>query len=946
MMEGFSLSLPEKKRKIGELKKNISAINLDLAEIHSKLDYLNKRKLILQKEKKEMESEATLLERSCQLPDVDFKCSDFQWSQELHNLKTSMFGIESFRPYQEEVINATMSKHDVILIMPTGGGKSLCFQLPALLSEGITLVVSPLVSLMEDQAMTLQDLGIAATLLSASTSRDHLKVVLQDMVNPKAKLKLLYVTPEKIAKSKRFMAQLQKAYDKGMLSRIVIDEVHCCSQWGHDFRPDYKVLGILKRQFPDSPILGLTATASTSVVYDVKSMLNIAGCDVIRSTYNRANLFYEVRFKPPGNEFTSKLVELLKGEFANQSGIIYCFSRKDTENVAHELNSEGVRAAAYHAYIEPQARSMVHKDWRNGRIKVVVATTAFGMGIDKPDVRFVVHHSLSKSMENYYQESGRAAENVDLTDTVKTILRILNESDLKDQRLTGLKLLELAGKHKNQTGTRKLSKSTYQDIILHLLLEGYLKEDFHFTPYSTISYICLGPRAHRVQSDSSAKVIIPMTNMISGGKGFQKREKPCTSKDVSKSINEDQFHGDGMVKCHSRSDNDNLMTSESKKEDVKRKTVTEGKNEVIFLDDDDSDDGGCQVIMKKQTLVGKKVSKKTTKNASKLSKRVNRSQVKLPTSPNIHLRHRDVMLPTNEKDPSKVMSPISKMKGLIGLQSESQCGETSLDDSVHQPKKGRLSNQGKDKMKSFKTKGKLIQEEMRSKVKTKVTKEVAVFDLCDNDAHEHKKKQSAHLSSCKKLPKRHNISLKLPRTDSSKMTNVIKSSKVKRKLDSYPLGDLSKRAKYSPKLSEGKSTLAMANLHNPPSNQSLRTDLVGLLKSTGFNAGVTEGETSACHESDECNTGIKNDGHMKRKNVETMIEEENVSPKMSLNKCDTVRVIDEADMQSASCYRSHGVSCDSSHNLSCDVNDESFHSSGSELDLTNVYMKQLASLNE
>lgn len=440
-----------------------------------------------------------------------------------------------------------------------------------------------------------------------------------------------------------------------------------------------------------------------------------------------------------------------------------------------------------------------------------------------------------------------------------------------------------------------------------------------------------------------------MTNMISGGKGFQKREKPCTSKDVSKSINEDQFHGDGMVKGHSRSDNDNLMTSESKKEDVKRKTVTEGKNEVIFLDDDDSDDGGCQVIMKKQTLVGKKVSKKTTKNASKLSKRVNRSQVKLPTSPNIHLRHRDVMLPTNEKDPSRVMSPISKMKGLIGLQSESQCGETSLDDSVHQPKKGRLSNQGKDKMKSFKTKGKLIQEEMRSKVKTKVTKEVAVFDLCDNDAHEHKEKQSAHLSSCKKLPKRHNISLKLPRTDSSKMTNVIKSSKVKRKLDSYPLGDLSKRAKYSPKLSEGKSTLAMANLHNPPSNQSLRTDLVGLLKSTGFNAGVTEGETSACHESDECNTGIKNDGekrHMKRKNVETMIEEENVSPKMSLNKCDTVRVIDEADMQSASCYRSHGVSCDSSHNLSCDVNDESFHSSGSELDLTNVYMKQLASLNE
>ncbi|CAG5119489.1 unnamed protein product [Candidula unifasciata] len=370
--------------------------------------------------------------------------TDFPWTPALEKILRSVFKLNSLRPMQRQTMNATLSKQDCLLIMPTGGGKSLCFQLPALVDKGLTLVVSPLVSLMEDQQMALEHLGVPSAMLNAATSKGDLMRIQDDMVKPNGELRILYVTPEKLAKSKRFMNRLEKCYAVGHLARIVIDEVHCCSQWGHDFRPDYKFLGIMKRQFPGAPILGLTATATIKVLEDVKKILSIPKSLLFKASFNRPNLYYEVYEKPSTQkDFMDELYRLISRRFSGQSGIIYCFSRKDSEEVTSDLQSRGVKAGCYHADVDAASRSRVHRMWLSGEIKIVVATVAFGMGIDKPDVRFVIHHSLSKSMENLYQESGRAGRDDQRSDCIVfyRLADVARQSSMVFTEMTGLQNL-------------------------------------------------------------------------------------------------------------------------------------------------------------------------------------------------------------------------------------------------------------------------------------------------------------------------------------------------------------------------------------------------------------------------------------------------------------------------------------------------------------------------
>nr|XP_023672527.1 ATP-dependent DNA helicase Q1 isoform X1 [Paramormyrops kingsleyae]XP_023672528.1 ATP-dependent DNA helicase Q1 isoform X1 [Paramormyrops kingsleyae]XP_023672529.1 ATP-dependent DNA helicase Q1 isoform X1 [Paramormyrops kingsleyae] len=338
-----------------------------------------------------------------------YEGTDFTWSKEVRLQLSGTFHLTKFRPLQLKAINLTMSGKDVFLVMPTGGGKSLCYQLPAVCSGGFTLVIAPLVSLMEDQLMYLKSINVPAVTLNASTSKDDAKSVLAGLTDKETPFKLLYVTPEKIAKSKMLMSKLEKAHHAGKLDRIAVDEVHCCSQWGHDFRPDYKLLGILKRQFPQVPLIGLTATATSNLLQDCQKILNVPEPVTLTASFNRTNLYYEVRTKPAGQEdSTNDIVALIRDRYTNQSGIIYVFSQKDAEVVSADLQKKGIAAQPYHANMAPEDKSRVHQHWMANKIQVVVATVAFGMGIDKADVRFVIHHSISKSMENYYQESGRA----------------------------------------------------------------------------------------------------------------------------------------------------------------------------------------------------------------------------------------------------------------------------------------------------------------------------------------------------------------------------------------------------------------------------------------------------------------------------------------------------------------------------------------------------------
>lgn len=305
------------------------------------------------------------------------------------------FGYDSFRPLQKKIIDSVFQKNDNLVIMPTGGGKSICYQLPAILLPGVTLVVSPLIALMKDQVDGLTANGIPAAFLNSSQSETEQQNIFSKIDN--GEIKLLYVAPESLQ-------YVDAVFSKQKINLIAIDEAHCISSWGHDFRPAYTKLGYLKQRFPEIPVIALTATADKATRKDICDQLNIPKAKKHIASFDRKNLSLDVR---PGTKKFDQVLTFLN-QRPNESGIIYCLSRKNTESLAEKLQNSGFNAAAYHAGISHDERTKTQEDFINDKTQIICATIAFGMGIDKSNVRWVIHYNMPKNLEGYYQEIGRA----------------------------------------------------------------------------------------------------------------------------------------------------------------------------------------------------------------------------------------------------------------------------------------------------------------------------------------------------------------------------------------------------------------------------------------------------------------------------------------------------------------------------------------------------------
>lgn len=309
------------------------------------------------------------------------------------------FGYDTFRPGQRSIIEKALQNQDQLVVMPTGGGKSLCYQLPALLKPGLSIVVSPLIALMQDQVQALQDNGIAATFLNSSLSGTELRE--RERAILEGEMKLVYVAPERLLNEGMLAGWMSQVY----VSAIAIDEAHCVSEWGHDFRPEYRQLQQLRHWFTNVPIMALTATATERVRHDIMAQLALNDPALHISTFNRPNLYYEVRSKH--KQSYRELVQLIR-QHEGASGIIYCLSRKRVDELTGKLQQDGIAALSYHAGMNNKSRAENQSRFIRDDVQIMVATIAFGMGINKPDVRFVVHYDLPRNIEGYYQESGRA----------------------------------------------------------------------------------------------------------------------------------------------------------------------------------------------------------------------------------------------------------------------------------------------------------------------------------------------------------------------------------------------------------------------------------------------------------------------------------------------------------------------------------------------------------
>ena len=380
------------------------------------------------------------------------------------------FGFSEFKGTQEQIIMSILNKKDTFVIMPTGGGKSLCYQLPALMLPGTAIVISPLIALMKNQVDSIRGYGQedeVAHFLNSSLSKSQIKQVKEDITN--GKTKLLYIAPETLTKEENidFLNSVN-------ISFVAVDEAHCISEWGHDFRPEYRRIRVMIDSIDtEMPIMALTATATPKVQQDIIKILEIKSEDIFLSSFNRTNLFYEVRPKIKKDQTIKEIIQFIKARKKSRSGIIYVQSRKAAEDIAQVLNVNDIKAAPYHAGLDAKLRARTQDEFLMEEIEVIVATIAFGMGIDKPDVRFVIHYDIPKSIENYYQETGRAGRDGLTGDCVafysyqdiSRLEKFLRDKPVAEREMGALLMQEMTAYSETTTCRRR--------FLLHYFGEGY-----------------------------------------------------------------------------------------------------------------------------------------------------------------------------------------------------------------------------------------------------------------------------------------------------------------------------------------------------------------------------------------------------------------------------------------------------------------------------------------